>query len=31
MPLFGQMQTPFVHVAPVAQRMPQAPQLDSSL
>jgi hypothetical protein len=31
MPLFGQTQTPLVHVAPVAQRMPHAPQFASSL
>ena len=29
--MFGQTQTPVVHVAPVAQRMPQAPQFASSL
>jgi hypothetical protein len=31
MPLFGQTHAPFVHVAPVAQRMPHAPQFASSL
>jgi hypothetical protein len=31
MPLFGQTQTPVVQVAPVAQRMPHAPQFASSL
>jgi hypothetical protein len=31
MPLLGQTQTPIVHVAPVAQRIPHAPQLASSL
>ena len=31
MPLFGHTQLPFVHVAPVAQRLPHVPQLASSL